>query len=211
MLLVPLSLLLVTFIAVELLQFLISPHSWFLELKSWLQVTILVSTSLTLLAFWHIIPIREEMVRQTVAYLLPLAYYEFLHELGCHPRFSKYILLFKRISIKFAKYTSIYLGMVIMCAFSFNVMLDPKNNEEEKSLVPTILNTILKFIGEVEVPPLSEEFYTSQVAQVEFTKIPSIPLSGFVLRWIRLLHRDCLDELAERAGSGRRQRDVGRC
>ena len=202
MLFVPLSLLLVTFIAVELLQFLISPHSWFLELKSWLQVTILVSTSLTLLAFWHIIPIREEMVRQTVAYLLPLAYYEFLHELGCHPRFSKYILLFKRISIKFAKYTSIYVGMVIMCAFSFNVMLDPKNNEEEKSLVPTILNTILKFIGEVEVPPLSEEFYTAQVAQVEFTKIPSIPLSGFVLRWIRLLHRDCLDELAKRAGSG---------
>ena len=92
--------------------------------------------------------------------------------------------------------------MVIMCAFSFNVMLDPKNNEEEKSLVPTILNTILKFIGEVEVPPLSEEFYTSQVAQVEFTKIPSIPLSGFVLRWIRLFHRDCLDELAKRAGSG---------
>ena len=90
-----------------------------------------------------------------------------------------------------------------MCAFSFNVMLDPQDgdNEEEKSLVPTILNTILKFIGEVEVPPLSEEFYTAQVAQVKFTK-NKYPLSGFVLRWIRLLHRDCLDELAKRAGSG---------
>ena len=107
-----------------------------------------------------------EVVRQVVAYLLPLIYYEFLHELGCHPRFSKYILLFKRISVKFLKYTSIYIGMVLMCAFSFSVMIprdDWDKNEGKGGLVSMILNTILMFIGEVGVPQLSKEFFSVQV------------------------------------------------
>ena len=166
-LLVPLSFLLMIFLLVELLQFLISPHSWLLELKSWLQLTILTASAVLLLAFWRVSSTREEVVRQVAAYLLPLSYYEFLHELGCHPRFSKYILLFKRISVKFVKYTSIYIGMVIMCAFSFSVMItrdDWDNDKEEGGLVSMILGTILMFIGEVGIPQLSKEFFAAQVA-----------------------------------------------
>ena len=80
-------------------------------------------------------------------------------------RFSKYILLFKRISVKFVKYTSIYIGMVIMCAFSFSVMIarGEKSAQKEEGLISMILGTILMFIGEVGAPTLSREFYSVQV------------------------------------------------
>ena len=165
-LLVPTSFLLTIFLLVELLQFLICPHSWLLELKSWLQLTILAASTVLFLAFWRVTYTKQEVVRQVVAYLLPLIYYEFLHELGCHPRFSQYILLFKRISVRFLKYTSIYIGMVLMCAFSFSVMIphaDWVKSEKEEGLVSMILNTILMFIGEVGVPQLSKEFFSAQV------------------------------------------------
>ena len=166
-LLVPLSVLLIIFILVELLQFLLSPHGWLLELKSWLQLAILTASAILFLAFWRVISLEEGVVRQLLAYLAPLIYYEFLHELGCHPRFSKYILLFKRISIKFVKYTSIYIGLVIMCAFSFSVMITHEefNVDTEEGLVSMILNTILMFIGEVGAPTFSKEFFTAQVAE----------------------------------------------
>ena len=166
LLLAPLSALLTTFVLVELLQLLISPHSWLLELKSWLQLAILTASTILVLAFWRVTSTREEVIRQVAAYLLPLGYYEFLHELGCHPRFSKYILLFKRISVKFVKYTSIYIGMVVMCAFSFSVMITRGETDEEKEdgLVTMILGTILMFIGEVGIPPLSKEFFGAQVS-----------------------------------------------
>ena len=165
-LLVPISFLLIIFLLVELLQFLVFPYGWLLELKSWLQLAILAVSTVLFLAFWRITSTKLEVVRQVVAYLLPLIYYEFLHELGCHPRFSKYILLFKRISVKFLKYTSIYIGMVLMCAFSFSVMIprdDWMENKEKEGLVSMILNTILMFIGEVGVPQLSKEFFSAQV------------------------------------------------
>ena len=165
LLLVPLSFLLIIFALIELIQFLLSPHSWLLELKSWLQLAILTASAFLFLFIWRVTSIREEVVRQVVAYLLPLSYYEFLHELGCHPRFSKYILLFKRISVKFVKYTSIYIGMVIMCAFSFSVMIarGEKSAQKEEGLISMILGTILMFIGEVGAPTLSREFYSVQV------------------------------------------------
>ena len=165
LLLVPLSALLIIFILVELLQLLISAHSWLLELKSWLQLSILTASTVLLLASWRVTSTREEVIRQVAAYLLPLSYYEFLHELGCHPRFSKYILLFKRISVKFVKYTSIYIGMVVMCAFSFSVMITRADwdGEREEGLVTTVLETILMFIGEVGIPPMSKEFFGAQV------------------------------------------------
>ena len=166
LLLLPLSLLLIIFASVELLQFLVSPHTWLLELKSWLQLSLLTASALLFLFIWRATSTKEEVVRQVVAYLLPLSYYEFLHELGCHPRFSKYILLFKRISVKFVKYTSIYIGLVIMCAFSFSVMITREefNVDTEEGLVSMILSTILMFIGEVGAPTFSKEFFTAQVA-----------------------------------------------
>ena len=215
-LLVPISFLLTIFLLVELLQFLVYPYSWLLEPKSWLQLIILAASTVLLLAFWRITSIKLEVVRQVVAYLLPLIYYEFLHELGCHPRFSKYILLFKRISVKFLKYTSIYIGMVLMCAFSFSVMIprdDWVKNEEKEGLVSMILNTILMFIGEVGVPRLSKEFFSVQV-MARFTALienMKVLKPGNFLPGLCLLHCDCLDEPAERVGSGGRQGDAQRC
>ena len=65
------------------------------------------------------------------------------------------------------KYTSIYIGMVVMCAFSFSVMITRAEWDEEKEegLVTMILGTILMFIGEVGIPPLSKEFFGAQVAR----------------------------------------------
>ena len=52
-----------------------------------------------------------------------------------------------------------------MCAFSFSVMItrDDWDDEKEESLVTMILGTILMFIGEVGIPPMSEEFFGAQV------------------------------------------------
>ena len=200
----------------ELLQFLVFPYSWVLEPKSWLQLIILAASTVLLLAFWRVTSTKLEVVRQVVAYLLPLIYYEFLHELGCHPRFSKYILLFKRISVKFLKYTSIYIGMVLMCAFSFSVMIprdDWVKKKEKEDLVSMILNTILMFIGEVGVPQLSNEFFSVQV-MARFTTLTEnmkVLKPGNFLPGLCLLHCDCLDEPAERVGSGGRQGDAQRC
>ena len=170
-LLVPLSVLLIIFILVELLQFLLSPHGWLLELKSWLQLAILTASAILFLAFWRVISLEEGVVRQLLAYLAPLIYYEFLHELGCHPRFSKYILLFKRISVKFVKYTSIYIGMVLMCGFSFSVMIPHgewvnTNSDKKEGLTSKLLSTLVMFIGEVEVPNHSKDFLSAQVTAI---------------------------------------------
>ena len=164
LLLSSLSLLLVIFIVVEILQCAVSIKTWVLETKNWLQFGVLLTSFYLTLDFWHILPggCREQVNRQCIAFLMPLSYYEYLHELGCHPRFSKYILLFKRISIKFIKYTSIYIGLVVMSAVSFTVML-PKDAEDTPQTVQgSILNTILMFIGEVGIPPFAEEFYAIQ-------------------------------------------------
>ena len=163
LLLVPITILLVVFILVELVQVLVSVNSWVMEVKSWLQLAILSMSAYLVLHFWHLLTGQEELARQVLAFLLPLSYYEFLHELGCHPRFSKYILLFKKISVKFLKYTSIYIGLVIMCAFSFLVMIPPTDRDEmPETIGRQILDTILMFIGEVGVPTMSENFYYSQ-------------------------------------------------
>jgi hypothetical protein len=163
-LLVPLSVLHLAFLCTEVVQAAVSLRAWGREGKSWLQLAILSATLYLLIHFWHLGPLGgQELARQCIAFLLPLSYYEFLHELGCHPRFSKYILLFKRISIKFVRYTSIYIGLVIMCAFSF-IVIKPQDQENvPETFVEKMLNTILMFIGEVGIPPLSEEFYTLQV------------------------------------------------
>ena len=163
LLLVPLTILLVVFILVELVQMLVSVTSWMVEVKSWLQLAILSMSFYLVLHFWHLLADQEELARQVLAFLLPLSYYEFLHELGCHPRFSKYILLFKKISVKFLKYTSIYIGLVIMCAFSFLVMLPPTDGDDMPGTIGRqVLDTILMFIGEVRVPTMSDNFYYSQ-------------------------------------------------
>ena len=154
--------LLITFILAEVLQFLITVRGWLLEWKNMLQLALLgISAALTL-ELWNPGTVNRDEMKQALAFLLPLAYYEFLHELGCQPRLSKYVLLFERISSKFLKFTSIYIGLVFMCAVSFIVSPKDKDKPESESRGNQILGTIVMFLGEVSVPNMDDGFRVAQ-------------------------------------------------
>lgn len=102
-------------------------------------------------------------MRQMIAFLMPLAYYEFLHEIGIAPWCSKYILLLKRITCQFAKYAAIYIGLVVVCSFSFTVMLPrTKGQEFPENFVEAIPYVIVQFTGEVSKPTFSNDAYAAQ-------------------------------------------------
>ena len=167
LLLVPFSALLAVFILMEVLQCLISVSAWVWEPKNWLQISILATCSHITWCLLTPDGSPGKVSKQVVAFLLPMAYYEFLHELGTFPRLSKYVLLFKSISLKFIKYTMVYIGLVIMCAFSYIVMLPQKPNDNSEidnpeRLRDAVLHIIVMFIGEVSVPNFDRDLYTIQ-------------------------------------------------
>ena len=93
LLLVPFSTMLLVFIIAELLQILVSVSSWVLEIKNWLQTFILATSTYMVWCLSQSPICRDNLGNQLFGFLLPLAYYEFLHDLGTPPRFSKYIHL----------------------------------------------------------------------------------------------------------------------
>jgi len=170
--LVPFTVLLVFMITVEIFQLGVSFTWWRKEMKNWFQLVILALSTLLAYDLFNKDKKTAELDLHILGMLLPMVFYEFLHESGYHPLAAKYILLLDKVFKTFFSYGIIYVGLVITPAISFFLIADP-NVDQADSVYPTefsklLAKTFVMFVGEVELFDVSKSSETFKWLEIIF-------------------------------------------
>jgi len=152
--LIAFTILLVFMVLVELLQIFVSLIYWMKEAKNYGQLSI-IALSLFLVYDLFQEDQKFELDLHLIGFLIPMVFYGLLHEFGYHPRFAKYILLLDKVCRTFFFHGTVYIGLVIMPAISLYMIIEDKDDSFSDDFSKLFAKTIVMFVGEVELFPLS--------------------------------------------------------
>jgi len=152
--LISFTILLVFMFIVELLQIGVSLWYWGKEVKNYFQLIII---ALGLFLVYDLFQEDQNFVLDLhlIGLLIPMVFYGLLHEFGYHPAFAKYILLLDKVCRTLARHGVVYIGLVIMPAISFYLIIGDKDDTFSDDFSKLFAKTFVMFVGEVELFPLS--------------------------------------------------------
>ncbi|CAL4082486.1 unnamed protein product [Meganyctiphanes norvegica] len=131
----------------EGVQFTLSSYSYITSFKNILELTLVTMTFVLLFAKF------TPLVQQALsAWLILLAWINFILILGCHPKLAIYITMFKRVSHNFIKFIILFSCMIL--AFSFSFYLVFQFDENFTSVPQTFFRTFVMTTGELEYTSL---------------------------------------------------------
>lgn len=144
---------LVALILRELFQFILSPITYLMSLENWLEISLIVLTSVLLLGETsrHNVATRNEIS----AIVILLSWGELILLVGKHPTLAIHLEMFKRVTKNFLKFLIWYSILIIAFALSF-YMVFKNNDEDNKFIYPSlaVFKTIVMLTGEFDTSGL---------------------------------------------------------
>ena len=147
------------FVLAEAFQIITAPKAWRKDYKNYLQLLILGISGYVIgsvfVLFLHFQDYTSlDTCKHFFGLLFPMVYFEFLFEVGLHPRFKMYISIFTGVFKSFMRYLAVYGLFLVTFAIGFGLMLpleDKGSNadwpQEGWLILPKI---IVMFTGEME-------------------------------------------------------------
>lgn len=132
----------------ELFQFISSPITYIMSLENWLEISLIVLTSILLLCEMSCISNRNEIS----AIVILLSWGELILLVGRHPALATHLEMFKRVTKNFLQFLVWYSILIIAFALSFYMLFKNDADTDNKFNDPTsaTFKTIVMLTGEFD-------------------------------------------------------------
>lgn len=139
---------LIALICRELFQFVSSPVTYVTSLENWLEISLIVLTSILLLCEMSCMSIRN----QISAVVILLSWGELILLVGRHPALATHLEMFKRVTKNFLKFLVWYSILIIAFALSFYMLFrnDADNDNKFNDPSSATFKTIVMLTGEFD-------------------------------------------------------------
>lgn len=139
---------LIALICRELFQFVSSPITYVTSLENWLEISLVVLTSILLLCEMSCMSIRN----QISAVVILLSWGELILLVGRHPALATHLEMFKRVTKNFLQFLVWYSILIIAFALSFYMLFrnDADNDNKFNDPSSATFKTIVMLTGEFD-------------------------------------------------------------
>lgn len=140
---------LVVLVVRELFQLISSPFAYITSLENWLEISLVVLTSVLLLGeMSSTLSTRN----QISAVVILLSWGELILLVGRHPALATHLEMFKRVTKNFLQFLVWYSILIVAFALSFYMLFKNKEDEENKFKYPSLatFKTIVMLTGEFD-------------------------------------------------------------
>lgn len=139
---------LIALIVRELFQLISSPITYIMSLENWLEISLIVLTSILLLCEMSCLSNRN----QISALVILLSWGELILLVGRHPSLATHLEMFKRVTKNFLQFLVWYSILIIAFALSFYMLFrnDADNDNKFNNPSSAIFKTIVMLTGEFD-------------------------------------------------------------